>query len=901
MSSNGADVPRGELEHVSVLLEFARLDKIADPFAFSFTCQRYSLRRLGGGYDAFEIPWSEGLLEELRLVADPARPPSLIQKVGERLASAIRSTVWREHESTIARAVAQGQLVTVTIRSAAAELYALPWELMTLRTSGQRIGGLPGVLLRYAWPESDVVPAAEMIQERKERVLFAWSAAGGQVPADGHADALVGADELAKVDAFNRADTLGHASLKAIDARLASASESGQPYTILHLLCHGERLDGVVGLALDPSDGQGGVDVVDPSRLQQVLGEHAECLRAIVLMACASGHSSAPGDTLGGSAQMLHRAGFEAVLASRFPLPIDASVRFAQAFYAAYFASTASIGSAFIAARSALQRERDDITWASLQLFAREDAAGGSLVHARALDKTAIGPGSELADGRYVLLQQVGESGMTNQWIARDVELRRSVVIKLLRPVYARDPAAVARMSAGARHLVAIEHPRLAHVYDPSGTSGPHRFIVTEFIRGAGDLRTAVLEGRVGPAHVVRIIVALSDGLHALHDRGLAHNILDPSNVLITSDGEPTLVDFDDVAPSPAEKDIRGLARLALFVLSGRDFPGSVEPASQELASLPCTDAAREVLRTAAWPAQTPRFTSAGRFAAALRDAWEERGEAPVVIEPRITEPTPGSPVPVQTVPAERSTGRVMLAIWLLLGSAVLILALLIWLGWEPDDHVDASPTLPPAVVALPPSAPVASTEGSGGSTGTSETSETSETSGTSGTSGTSEEAVVSGKKKKPRRPTKAPTKAPDKVDDPKPTPTETPKKISEDQPVTPKPSAARIMNCEVTALDGDFPPIGSDIRPAMLRMDRAWSKCFDAPKISTDLTLVTYLVTAVGRSYTSIKVKRQDGAGSTPDPCVLKVLGAIRELPRLSDGQTGVMTVTCRPSGKTL
>ena len=32
---------------------------------------------------------------------------------------------------------------------AAAELYALPWELRTLRATGQSLGGLPGVLVRY--------------------------------------------------------------------------------------------------------------------------------------------------------------------------------------------------------------------------------------------------------------------------------------------------------------------------------------------------------------------------------------------------------------------------------------------------------------------------------------------------------------------------------------------------------------------------------------------------------------------------------------------------------------------------------------------------------------------------------------------------------------------------------
>ena len=45
-------------------------------------------------------------------------------------------------------AVREGRRVLVSIRSAAAELYALPWELLLIESTGQHIGELPGVLVR---------------------------------------------------------------------------------------------------------------------------------------------------------------------------------------------------------------------------------------------------------------------------------------------------------------------------------------------------------------------------------------------------------------------------------------------------------------------------------------------------------------------------------------------------------------------------------------------------------------------------------------------------------------------------------------------------------------------------------------------------------------------------------
>lgn len=48
---------------------------------------------------------------------------------------------------SILQAIKEQRRVVLTLRSAAAELYALPWELITLKRSGQHIGELQGVLV----------------------------------------------------------------------------------------------------------------------------------------------------------------------------------------------------------------------------------------------------------------------------------------------------------------------------------------------------------------------------------------------------------------------------------------------------------------------------------------------------------------------------------------------------------------------------------------------------------------------------------------------------------------------------------------------------------------------------------------------------------------------------------
>ncbi|MGB1277693.1 MAG: CHAT domain-containing protein, partial [Nannocystaceae bacterium] len=91
----------------------------------------------------------------------------------------------------------------------------------------------------------------------------------------------------------------------------------------------------------------------------------------MVLAACDSGNPGEFGGRLGSVAQMLHRAGFAAVVASRYPLTSSGSVNMTQAFYSAWIKRKKSLGSAFVEARTALTDDATSLDWASLQLYSR--------------------------------------------------------------------------------------------------------------------------------------------------------------------------------------------------------------------------------------------------------------------------------------------------------------------------------------------------------------------------------------------------------------------------------------------------------------------------------------------------------------------------------------------------
>lgn len=374
------------------MLEFARANDAGDPHAFRFAPQSYLVRGERGDFTSAEVGWSRELLGDLEALRLPGRDPAALNRVGDVLRRTLEPAGWRQREGAIVDAVAEGRRVSVTVRSAAAELYALPWELLTLRSTGQSLGAVGGVLLRYEWPATTTARARPRPASAHGRVLVAWSAAGGAVPATEHVAALRSAYAEAGAEFDEARDVLEHVSYGRLADVLAEAEREGEAIDALHLLCHGGAAGSTFGLVFDgESDGARSV-VVDPSRIQQLLAPHAGMIRLVVVAACDSGNAGNPGNRLGSVAQMLHRVGIAAVVASRYPLSVDGSTRLTQVLYRELIAGGRTLEEAFVGARTALARDPTTIDWASVQLYARSGDGDATTPFGAASPSASEGP-----------------------------------------------------------------------------------------------------------------------------------------------------------------------------------------------------------------------------------------------------------------------------------------------------------------------------------------------------------------------------------------------------------------------------------------------------------------------------------------------------------------------------
>jgi tRNA A-37 threonylcarbamoyl transferase component Bud32 len=145
---------------------------------------------------------------------------------------------------------------------------------------------------------------------------------------------------------------------------------------------------------------------------------------------------------------------------------------------------------------------------------------------------------------RYHLVREVGRGATATVYLARDEALGIDVALKVLHPHLASASRAgqVRRFFGEARLLAGLRHPGIVAVYD---VDEPARALAMEWLPG-GTLRARLREspGGLPLDELAPIARSLLSALTFLHDRGLAHGDVKPSNVLLRAFGDAVLVDF---------------------------------------------------------------------------------------------------------------------------------------------------------------------------------------------------------------------------------------------------------------------------------------------------------------------------------------------------------------------
>ncbi len=146
--------------------------------------------------------------------------------------------------------------------------------------------------------------------------------------------------------------------------------------------------------------------------------------------------------------------------------------------------------------------------------------------------------------GRYRILEQLGQGGMSVVYKGLDTALDREVAVKVLHPHLAGREESRKRLAREAKAVARLHHPNILEVFDFASLDDQDAYIVTEYIRGK-TLRQFLSEETLEPPEVAAMVVhEIASALGHAHDSGVIHRDLKPENVMLRDDGVLKLMDF---------------------------------------------------------------------------------------------------------------------------------------------------------------------------------------------------------------------------------------------------------------------------------------------------------------------------------------------------------------------
>jgi len=146
--------------------------------------------------------------------------------------------------------------------------------------------------------------------------------------------------------------------------------------------------------------------------------------------------------------------------------------------------------------------------------------------------------------GPYRPIREIGRGGMGAVYLAEraDEQFRKVVAIKVIKR--GMDTDAVLRRFHDERQILAdLEHPNIARLLDGGAIDDGRPYLVMEYVDGDPldrycDDRRLTLDARLG------LFLQVCAAVSYAHQRLVIHCDIKPSNVVVTKDGVPKLLDF---------------------------------------------------------------------------------------------------------------------------------------------------------------------------------------------------------------------------------------------------------------------------------------------------------------------------------------------------------------------
>ncbi|MGE0710819.1 MAG: protein kinase [Planctomycetota bacterium] len=167
--------------------------------------------------------------------------------------------------------------------------------------------------------------------------------------------------------------------------------------------------------------------------------------------------------------------------------------------------------------------------------------------------------------GDFELERKVGQGGMGEVWLARQISLDRPVAVKVLPRQLATQENFIERFQREAKAAASLVHPNVIQIYAYGIDEGTPYFAM-EYVEGE-DLQQRIRRERfLDWGEMVDILMGVGSALSVAHEKGLIHRDIKPSNVMIDRNGIVKVMDFGLAKATSGGPEAKSLTNAGLIM-----------------------------------------------------------------------------------------------------------------------------------------------------------------------------------------------------------------------------------------------------------------------------------------------------------------------------------------------
>ena len=167
--------------------------------------------------------------------------------------------------------------------------------------------------------------------------------------------------------------------------------------------------------------------------------------------------------------------------------------------------------------------------------------------------------------GDFELERKIGQGGMGEVWLARQVSLDRPVAVKVLPRALATQENFIERFQREAKAAASLVHPSVIQIYAYGIDEGTPYFAM-EYVEGE-DLQQRIRRERfLEWDEVAAILISVAAALEVAHEKGLIHRDIKPSNIMIDKKGIVKVMDFGLAKATSGGPEAKNLTNAGLIM-----------------------------------------------------------------------------------------------------------------------------------------------------------------------------------------------------------------------------------------------------------------------------------------------------------------------------------------------